>query len=333
LVCLVAGCSICWFNTVCFVLCIRSFSASNRSLALSLSISFNGLSAAFYTLFANALSPFSPSVYLLLNAILPLAVSVLALPAILLCHHDNHLHSMPKHNSRVFLGLYILAFITGIYLVIFGSFNTTSSTAPVILTGATVLLVLPLIVPATVSCSHGSSHGPDPVSPLNHDDDTQEPLLLSNDHQMGSDGTMRKTVKHHLQDCCCGAILGKGRIVVLGEEHSAKKLIRSMDFWLYYTAYFCGATVGLVYSNNLGQIAQSLHQQSQLTMLLAVYSSCSFFGRILSALPDFLHRSILFHIHTYILPLIFLFLTLPQNLHKQKLRAPDQGSGINSRSN
>jgi hypothetical protein len=208
---------------------------------------------------------------------------------------------MPKHNSRVFLGLYILAFITGIYLVIFGSFNTTSSTAPVILTGATVLLVLPLIVPATVSCSHGSSHGPDPVSPLNHDDDTQEPLLLSNDHQMGSDGTMRKTVKHHLQDCCCGAILGKGRIVVLGEEHSAKKLIRSMDFWLYYTAYFCGATVGLVYSNNLGQIAQSLHQQSQLTMLLAVYSSCSFFGRLLSALPDFLHRSILFHIHIYYL--------------------------------
>jgi hypothetical protein len=42
-----------------------------------------------------------------------------------------------------------------------------------------------------------------------------------------------------------------------------------VDFWLYYTAYFCGATVGLVYSNNLGQIAQSLHQQSQLTMLLA----------------------------------------------------------------
>ena len=86
LFCLIAGCSICWFNTVCFVLCIRSFSASNRSLALSLSISFNGLSAAFSTLFANALSPFSPAVYLLLNAILPLAVSVLALPAILLCH-------------------------------------------------------------------------------------------------------------------------------------------------------------------------------------------------------------------------------------------------------
>jgi hypothetical protein len=77
---------------------------------------------------------------------------------------------------------------------------------------------------------------------------------------------------------------------VLGEEHTAKRLIGRVDFWLYYTAYFCGATVGLVYSNNLGQIAESLHHQSQLTMLLAVYSSFSFFGRLLSALPDFLHR-------------------------------------------
>uniref|UniRef100_A0A804NIR1 Nodulin-like domain-containing protein n=1 Tax=Zea mays TaxID=4577 RepID=A0A804NIR1_MAIZE len=271
LFCLIAGCSICWFNTVCFVLCIRSFSASSRSLALSLSISFNGLSAAFYTLFANALSPFSPAVYLLLNAILPLAVSVLALPAILLCHkNEGHIQSAPGHDGRVFLGLYILAFITGIYLVVFGSFTATSSTAWVILTGAMVLLALPLIIPACSSCSDG----PDPAY-----DDPHKPLLIS---QMESNAMMQKPKENQVQV--------KGRLATLGEEHSAKKLIRCVDFWLYYTAYFCGATVGLVYSNNLGQIAQSLHQQSQLTMLLAVYSSCSFFGRLLSALPDLLHR-------------------------------------------
>nr|CAB3459119.1 unnamed protein product [Digitaria exilis] len=285
LVCLIAGCSICWFNTVCFVLCIRSFSTSNRPLALSLSISFNGLSAAFYTLFANALSPLSPSIYLLLNAILPLAVSILALPVILLCHtNDSHLHSVPNHDRRVFLGLYILAFITGIYLVAFGSFTTTSSTAWVILTGAMVLLALPLIIPAC-------SHGPDPAQPLSHDD-PHKPLLVSNNDQTESDAMMEKAMEHQLQGSCCGTILDKGRLVVLGEEHSAKKLIGCVDFWLYYTAYFCGATVGLVYSNNLGQIAQSLHQQSRLTMLLAVYSSFSFFGRLLSALPEFLHRKV-----------------------------------------
>ncbi|KAM0895218.1 hypothetical protein ACQ4PT_023984 [Festuca glaucescens] len=132
LVCLVAGCSICWFNTVCFVICIRSFSASNRPLALSLSISFNGLSAAFYTLFANTLSPYSPSVYLLLNAILPLVVSIVALPAILLCHpHDrNSVRTTSKHDRRVFLGFYIIAFVTGIYLVIFGSVRLSPQPAP-----------------------------------------------------------------------------------------------------------------------------------------------------------------------------------------------------------
>ncbi|XP_072151305.1 LOW QUALITY PROTEIN: protein NUCLEAR FUSION DEFECTIVE 4-like [Setaria viridis] len=289
LVCLIAGCSICWFNTVCFVLCIRSFSASNRPLALSLSISFNGLSAAFYTLFANAFSPTSPSVYLLLNAILPLAASILALPAILLCHtHDSHLQSVPRYDRRVFLGLYILAFITGIYLVVFGSLNTTRAAAWVILTGAMVLLALPLIIPACSSCSYVDTHSIDSAS----HDDPHKPLLVSNHLQNESNAVMEKSMEQQLQGSNCGTILDKGRLVVLGEEHSAKRLIGCVDFWLYYTAYFCGATVGLVYSNNLGQIAQSLHQQSQLTMLLAVYSSFSFFGRLLSALPDFLHRKV-----------------------------------------
>uniref|UniRef100_A0ACD5YBL2 Uncharacterized protein n=1 Tax=Avena sativa TaxID=4498 RepID=A0ACD5YBL2_AVESA len=297
LVCLVAGCSICWFNTVCFVICIRSFSASNRPLALSLSISFNGLSAAFYTLFADAVNPGDPSAYLLLNAILPLVVSIVALPAILLCHpHDrNSVRTTSRHDRRVFLGFYAIAFATGIYLVIFGSVTTTSSAARVVLMGALALLALPLVLPAVISFSSVGTHGPDPALPLSHDD-PQKPLLLENGHQREEidSSRERKSVEWQLEGCCCGTILEKGRVSVLGEEHTAKKLIRRVDFWLYYTAYFCGATVGLVYSNNLGQIAQSLNLQPQLTRLLAVYSSCSFFGRLLSALPDFLHGKVSF---------------------------------------
>ncbi|ONM33377.1 Protein NUCLEAR FUSION DEFECTIVE 4 [Zea mays] len=140
-----------------------------------------------------------------------------------------------------------------------------------------VLLALPLIIPACSSCSYVDTDGPDPAY-----DDPHKPLLISNSHQMESNAMMQKPKENQMQV--------KGRLETLGEEHSAKKLIRCVDFWLYYTAYFCGATVGLIYNNNLGQIAQSLHQQSQLTMLLVVYSSCSFFGRLLSTLPDLLHR-------------------------------------------
>ncbi|ONK73732.1 uncharacterized protein A4U43_C04F34680 [Asparagus officinalis] len=90
-------------------------------------------------------------------------------------------------------------------------------------------------------------------------------------------------------------VLGKDRLSVLGEEHGARRLVRRIDFWLYYLAYFCGATVGLVYSNNLGQIAQSLGRQKQTTLLVTVYSSCSFFGRLASAAPDFLRGLVYIH--------------------------------------
>nr|GMD38136.1 protein NUCLEAR FUSION DEFECTIVE 4-like [Ipomoea batatas] len=84
----------------------------------------------------------------------------------------------------------------------------------------------------------------------------------------------------------------KDHSVIPGEEHSASALITSRDFWLYYIAYFCGGTIGLVYSNNLGQISQSLGYSSDVTELVAVYSACSFFGRLLSSTPDFLHQKI-----------------------------------------
>lgn len=82
----------------------------------------------------------------------------------------------------------------------------------------------------------------------------------------------------------------KDHSVILGEEHSASALISSLDFWLYYIAYFCGGTIGLAYSNNLGQVSQSLGYGSDVTKLVAVYSACAFFGRLLSSTPDFLRQ-------------------------------------------
>ncbi|KAL5077738.1 hypothetical protein RYX36_016722 [Vicia faba] len=82
LLCLLSGCSICWFNTVCFVLCIKNFPV-NRPLALSLTVGFHGVSAAHYTLAANSINPLSDQLYLLLNALVPLLTSFAALLPIL----------------------------------------------------------------------------------------------------------------------------------------------------------------------------------------------------------------------------------------------------------
>jgi hypothetical protein len=87
---------------------------------------------------------------------------------------------------------------------------------------------------------------------------------------------------------CCDSMVKKDRLAMLGEEHPVSLLVSRLDFWLYYTAYVCGGTIGLVYSNNLGQIAQSLGQSSNTTTLVTLYSSFSFFGRLLSAAPDYI---------------------------------------------
>ncbi|WOK91316.1 protein NUCLEAR FUSION DEFECTIVE 4 [Canna indica] len=315
LLCLLAGCSICWFNTVCFVLCIRNFPV-NRSLALSLTISFNGLSASLYTLAANAVGG-SSSTYLLLNGVLPFLASTAALLPILLQSSTNLFLSArfdADHNdSCVFLLLNILAFIIGLYLLFLNSISSIPSNARMLLGGAILLLLLPLCVPG-VLCARDWARRTIYSSSLFkligvEDLDLQKQLVQSSedssthitigdpdinsddDYNDGTNGEVAGQSSSYswFSWWCmyCDGIT-KDRLRALGEEHTATRLVCRIDFWLYYAAYFCGATVGLVYSNNLGQIAQSLGRQSQTTTLITVYSSCSFFGRLISATPDFL---------------------------------------------
>lgn len=307
LLCLLAGCSICWFNTICFVLCIKNF-PSNQPLAISLTVSFNGVSAALYTLVAKAINPSSSALYLLLNGVVPLLTSVAALIPIL---RQPSLDPLPpegvRRDSFIFLILNVLAVLTGLYILLFGS--TTSydaATARLLLGGAIFLLIFPLCIPGVVyardwftriihSSFHfdGSSFVLVDVDDLelhkelltqeatNHGHGLLDPLLSDN-------GTVRNKSNSGQSEGCCETMMGKDQLAMLGQEHPARLLVRRFDFWLYYVAYFCGGTIGLVFSNNLGQIAQSLGHSSNTTTLLTLYSSFSFFGRLLSAAPDYI---------------------------------------------
>lgn len=150
LLCLLAGCSICWFNTVCFVLCIRNF-PSNRALALSLTVSFNGVTAALYTLIADSVDPSPSSIYLLLNAVVPLIVSFLAMIPIL---RQPSLEPLPpdavRLDSLIFLILNILAVITGLYLLLIGTASADVGSARILLGGAVFLLVFPVFIPGII---------------------------------------------------------------------------------------------------------------------------------------------------------------------------------------
>ncbi|CAK8542713.1 unnamed protein product [Lathyrus sativus] len=289
--CLIAGCSICWFNTICYVLCIKNFT-TNRSLALSLSISFNGVSAAFYTLIANAINSNNDTLYLLLNAIIPLLISALVLIPILQQQpQPQQQHSAYTHNLRdslVFLCLNILALVTGLYLLFLYSFSSSSLTvARVILGGAIFLLAVHFFLPSIVNLKEWSCFTLPTIFNLvdnNDENELHKELICKEDNDARSNGSVHSMMIE--KSFCFVNVLEKEKITMLGEEHTTKMLIRRWDFWLYYIAYFCGGTIGLVYSNNLGQISQSLGYISETSSLVTLYSTCSFFGRLLAAAPD-----------------------------------------------
>ncbi|KAL9242624.1 hypothetical protein vseg_016608 [Gypsophila vaccaria] len=307
--CLLSGCSITWFNTVCFVLCIKNFPA-NRALAISLTVSFNGVSAALYALAANSIDPSSSSLYLLLNALIPLLTSLAALIPIL---RQPELEPLPpddvRRDSFIFLSLNVLAVITGLYLLFFASSTNGVTSSRLLFGGSIFLLVFPLCVPGIVYARewfkqvHSSFRIDGSGFILVEDYDlefhreltTREGSAMSLVMNGDESSTLNPNkVDAGKSDTCCESVIAKDQLVMLGEEHPASLLVRRLDFWLYYVAYFCGGTIGLVYSNNLGQIAQSLGQRSSTTTLLTLYSSFSFFGRLLSATPDYIRAKFYF---------------------------------------
>ncbi|KZV20734.1 hypothetical protein F511_26580 [Dorcoceras hygrometricum] len=290
------------------VLCIKNF-PSNRPLAVSLMVSFNGLSAALYNLAAKSFSP-SSSIYLLLNALLPLVTSIVALVPIL---RQPSVDTLPpdaiRRDQITFLLLNFIAVTTGLYLLFLHPSN--KSTACLLFSGAICLLVLPLGIAGIIyarewfhNMVYSSFHLQDSGFILVDEEELHKQLLSresSSVNQLISspdvDGSMNEISRQNSGTSgggCCDSIIKKDQLVMLGEEHNVEVLLRRFDFWLYFVTYFCGGTIGLVYSNNLGQIAQSLGHSSFNSRLITIYSTFSFFGRLLSAAPDFIRPKLYF---------------------------------------
>ncbi|KAI8547155.1 hypothetical protein RHMOL_Rhmol07G0173100 [Rhododendron molle] len=306
LLCLLSGCSICWFNTVCFVLCNRNF-PSNRPLAISLTISFNGVSAALYALAATAIDSSSTPLYLLLNSLIPLITSLFTLIPIL---RQPPLSPLPvdavRRDSLIFLLLNLIAIVTGLYLLLLPS-STSSTNSRLLFSGALFLLILPLFIPGIIYARnwfrraiHSHIQRSSGFLLVDVEDLELHKELISRETsslRLGNAGDVGVTgggIMSNRVKTGEGVLLGRDSIVMLGEEHDIGMLLRRLDFWLYFLAYFCGGTIGLVYSNSLGQIAQSLVHRRETSTLITLYSSFSFFGRLLSAAPDFMRVKVYF---------------------------------------
>ncbi|CAK7351975.1 unnamed protein product [Dovyalis caffra] len=265
-----AGNSICWLNTVCYVVSIHNF-PSDRQVAVGITTSYQGLSAEVYTVLVDALfsSPAKRAKgYLLLNSILPLLVCVMASPFV------RHLNVETSKNMKVgFIVIFFITIATGVYAVV-SSLGSLSSRIPPLANaiGTLVFLLAPLAIPVA---------------------EKMRDMLLN--------GEMKVYIEENVGDQVERIESGikeedddrrEAQVEVgVKEEIGAMLMLKRVDFWLYFSIYFSGATLGLVYLNNLGQIAES-RGSSATSSLVSLSSSFGFFGRLMPSLLDyFLPRS------------------------------------------
>ncbi|PHT27932.1 hypothetical protein CQW23_32461, partial [Capsicum baccatum] len=231
-----AGNSICWINTVSYIVSIRNFPL-DRQVAVGLSTSYISLSAKIVTDIVDVINVFAPSderakTYLLLNSVLPLLIAVVASPII----RETKVEKSRKLSDG-FRVMFVITIATGIYAVITSIKPAISKLLPRLLSliGMVIFLMLPILVP------------------------------------------LSERIKEHWH----------GKCWIRRDQKISKKMLMKLEFWLYFFVYLFGGTLGLVYLNNLGQIADTRGCNGT-TSLVSLSSSFGFFGRLLPSLFDYL---------------------------------------------
>lgn len=281
----IAGNSICWINTVCYKVAIRNF-PSNLQVAVGITTSYQGLSAKIYTDIVRAAFSSKPhetaKAYLLLNSISPVIVSFLA--ALLFEKTDvgsprsKQFEKIdvgsPRSKKFGFILLFVIAAVTGIYSVM-SSFGLISSKKSPLGSAIfiAVLLLVPLIVPIT-ELIVGE------VGKTDQSTGTRSRVCDSANLDQESGCSVDGTENGLKEGDQVGVYKGEDIIGV-------KLLLQMLDFWLFFFVYLFGATVGMVFLNNLGQIAESRGYSGTTHDFVSLCSSFVFFGRLIPSLMDY----------------------------------------------
>ncbi|KAD3338462.1 hypothetical protein E3N88_33983 [Mikania micrantha] len=263
-----AGNSICWINTVCYVIAIQNF-PFDRQLAVGLSTSYQGLSAKIYSDLVDVVFKSSTSIqtarsYLLLNCILPLVVCLIASPLIRVIKTPRS-----RRLSGGFVVIFTVTIFTGTYAVI-TSLGSRKGPCPssVILIGMCVFLVAPLVVPLMEKLRERMEN---------------KCLIRSYGKRVHDESSMEEENEGVVNE---QGVKDEGLFVKDEEEMGVKEMIKRLNFWLYFFVYMFGATIGMVYLNNLGQIVES-RGSSKTSSLVSLASSFGFFGRIFPCILDY----------------------------------------------
>ncbi|KAJ8624562.1 hypothetical protein MRB53_033092 [Persea americana] len=264
-----AGNSICWINTVCYVITIRNF-PFDRKIAVGISNSYVGLSAKIYTAMVDAFYHGAPSTnsraYLLLNSVVPMGVSIVTAP----------LMREPKTGGSTymvsgFVVMFFVTIVTGVYAVM-GTVGPLSKLIPprVHAVGLGILLSAPLAIPVSAMV----------VDFVKGRFQIKREMRVHS-FSMEEDGVGERVANEVKEE---GAL--EREVVGVEEQMGVRMMVRRVEFWLYFFVYMFGATLGLVFLNNLGQIAES-RGLSKSSSLVSLSSSFGFFGRLMPSLMDY----------------------------------------------
>ncbi|KAI3968351.1 hypothetical protein MKW92_052340 [Papaver armeniacum] len=296
-----AGNSICWINTVCYTSIIKNF-PFDPQVAVGLATSYVGLSAKIYTDIVDVISSSSDATakaknYLLLNSILPLIVSFVTAPILLKDVVSNNKQNKAGIMQIGFTIMFLVTIVTGVYSVIgsLGWKNVVQSPLLYAMGLAFLLIVVPLMIPVGVKIGkflfkwwHSKkeyrifdlSMDGNHLSANSTDESNQEvvvemkelkEIVVQDSNSTGSGFKVQSSV----EPISCSS----------KEDIGVKVMVRRVEFWLYFFVYMFGGTLGLVFMNNLGQIAESRGQSSATTSsLVSLSSAFCFFGRLLPSL-------------------------------------------------
>ncbi|CAL1368601.1 unnamed protein product [Linum trigynum] len=285
-----AGNSICWINTVCYVVAVRNFPAGHQPLAVGLSTAYQGLSAKIYTVLAAAIFPSSKNpaeAYLLLSSLLPLLVTTFTAPLL----RNGEVEWGPIEMGRGgVVAMFLVTIATGVYSVISSLTFISRTMSPSRGTiGISIFLSAPLAVPVAIKLWErhvaGKKKGSTRIHTMNYVEEIENGVVEGGGETKLPMETAVATISGE----------GKSGGDVSGDEKEGfvgvGVMVKRVEFWVYFGAYLCGPTIGLVFLNNLGQIAES-RGELRTSSLVALSSSFGFFGRLVPSFLDyFLARS------------------------------------------
>ncbi|OAY70446.1 Protein NUCLEAR FUSION DEFECTIVE 4 [Ananas comosus] len=289
-----AGNGICWINTVCYLICIKNFSFDSR-VAVGISTSYVGLSAKVYTVVAEAV--FSPRAkskaksYLLLNAVTPVLVTTLVAPFLRVVDAK---HKEGKRDPA-FVAMFAITLATGVCAVAgsIGSASPTGFSSREHMLSLGVLLASPLVVPVAFKLKESISDiWGEKRERRVHGLSVDEIELGGRERDMEEEGKKEQEEEEEEEEQQQQVVVAeeemmRGGIVEGGiEEVGGVKMLKRVEFWLYFLSYMFSGTLGLVFLNNLGQIAES-RGLGETSTLVSLSSSFGFFGRLIPALLDY----------------------------------------------